>query len=150
NPTATTNGIVFTGLEPIDLDRMAVTINNIPQPPAPPNTCDITITYGSQAETYRKVTFNSADARFIEKQINKISQLVTVAPAPGGYATSLTPINALALTDPAAPGAGVTTFNAADFGPAFLEDSSLDKVDIFNLMAVPGVADNSIWSEAAA
>jgi phage tail sheath protein FI len=48
------------------------------------------------------------------------------------------------------PLAAWTTFNAADFGPVFQEDSSLDKVSIFNLMVLPGVADNGVWSEAAA
>src|SRR5205085_5908886 len=32
----------------------------------------------------------------------------------------------------------------------FQADSSLDKLSIFNLLVVPGVADNGVWSEALA
>jgi phage tail sheath protein FI len=41
-----------------------------------------------------------------------------------------------------------TTFNAADFANVFEANSSLDKVEIFNLLLVPGVSDNFVVSAA--
>jgi len=42
------------------------------------------------------------------------------------------------------------TFSELDFMPVFEQDSSLDKLAVFNLLLIPGVADNGIWSEALA
>ncbi len=39
-------------------------------------------------------------------------------------------------------------FNASDFLPMFDENSSLDNVEIFNLLLIPGVADNTVVSAA--
>jgi phage tail sheath protein FI len=242
--TLTLGSITFTALEPIDQIPMLVTINNLQTPAGSPPTADISITYGSRGETYRKVTVVPGDANFIETRINGISQLVTVAPnynppfiagtnvplsfgkavavgsvaftaitstsatpmtvtvTPTGsplgskativvtqgattetynnvnmttgdprfieklingvsalvtvaptYQTPTVPVNQAALgysnsTNP--PQAGWTAFSAGDFAPVFQADSSLDKVSVFNLLVLPGVADNSVWSEALA
>jgi hypothetical protein len=43
-----------------------------------------------------------------------------------------------------------TTFSVNDFTGVFAQDSALDKLAIFNLLLVPGIADNTISSEALA
>jgi phage tail sheath protein FI len=237
--TLQVGSIVFTALEPIDIIPMTVTINN----PSSGGAWDISISYGSRSETFRKVTFKSSDANFIETRINGSSQLLTVAPgyslpfsplglpiaAPGLWVSigsikftaiwptvtdypitvTVTPDASPAVTatitivngattksltgvtlDPTdttnfigariaadaqislwltmtptyqqpasgvnqaalgpAPDPSLSGFNAIDFAGVFAQDSSLDKVSIFNLLAIPGVADNVIWSEAIA
>jgi hypothetical protein len=47
-----------------------------------------------------------------------------------------------------APDPSWGTFNGTDFARVFQADSSLDKVAVFNLVLLPGIADNGIWSEA--
>jgi hypothetical protein len=97
-----TGSIVFTALEPTDPDHpITVTVSNLrtsdPAPQSPPQSplhlpdtiADITITYGSLVETYRKVSLDPNDPNFIEKRIGtgdplkpQISTLVTVAVSP--------------------------------------------------------------------
>jgi len=145
----TVGPVAFTALEPIDLIPMTVTINNVQTTFLANDTADVTISYGSKAETFRKVNLNSADANFIGTAINGVSQLVTVTTS---AATGLTAVGqaALGFAPGTGPQASWTAFSAADFAPVFQQDSSLDKVPIFNLLLVPGVADNGIWSEALA
>lgn len=243
--TLQVGSVVFTALEPVDSIPMTVTINN-PSSGA----WDITISYGSRSETYRKVNLKRGDANFIETRINGpyfdknllngLSQLVTispnysapftanslpiasqgatvaigsvaftaisttgsdypititVSPQPGDTANlviaptggpinvdgvnmqegdkdfietrvaavaaslitvaptyTLRGINQAALGFPtnSQPDPSWTAFNPLDFAGVFQQDSALDKVPIFNLLLLPGVADNSIWSEAAA
>jgi len=148
-------GIVFTALEPTDQTPMQVTVS----PNTAGNQADVIITYGVQVETFRGVTLGSSDATFIEKRLGTtakpVSSLVTVAPAPGGYGATFTAATQTPLVS--SPPAGfATTFSPVDFlGTAstagvFQADSSLDKVAIFNLLVIPGVADNAIWSAALA
>lgn len=136
--------VTFTGREPIDTVPMFITINNLQ---ANASQADITISYGSRGETFRKVNLNSTDANFIAQRINGLSQLVTVATATSP--TSFLALNQVALAYPKDPGTA-TTFNPGDFTSVFQADSPLDKLSIFNLLVVPGVADNHIWSEALA
>ncbi len=165
------NGIVFTALEPTDANHpISVTINNLRASdpvnnPTVHDTGDITIAYGSQAETYRRVTINpnpvnpNDKQNFIETRIgtstNPVSSLVTV-PANGTYSApmaSLTQVNVTQLitSNPGNPPSGfASVFNVGDFTPVFQQDSSLDKLSIFNLLVLPGIADNGIWSEALA
>jgi hypothetical protein len=151
-------GITFTAKEPIDLIPMTITIDNIQQTTVAGDTADISISYGSRAETFRKLTTDPASSKFLQKVIADNSQLVSVAPTSGTtFPNPIGGANQVPMaypnppyTVPGYPQPGWTTFNAADFGPVFQEDSSLDKVSIFNLMVIPGVADNAIWSEAAA
>ena len=144
-------GMTITGLEPIDLIPMTVTVNNIQTTSTAGDTADLTISYGSRGETFRKVNLVQGDPNYIETRVNGISQLITVArtvPATP-YSPPFLALNQVALNYSLVI-TGFTTFNAADFAPVFQADSSLDKVSIFNLMVLPGVADNGIWSEALA
>src|SRR5437016_4792839 len=79
----------------------------------------------------------------------------TITAAPTSYGTARVPFNRVPLVYPTAQfGAnycvGWTTCNAADYEPVFRQDSALDKVSIFNLLVLAGVADTGIWSEALA
>ena len=141
--TLTVGPVTFTALEPIDLMPMTVTINNV----QPGDIADVLVSYGSRGETYRKVNLKSADPNFVETRINGISRLITVdATAPSGFAA----IGLAALQCSPAVNPGWSAFSETDFNPVFQQDSSLDKVPVFNLLLLPGIADNGIWSEALA
>jgi uncharacterized protein len=140
---ATVGTVKFTAIEPIDLVLMNITIDNLQNSG---KVADITVAYGSRAETFRGVSLDSASADFIDKRINSISSLVTSAPSGGAYGGSFTAASRASFT--LTLGGFVTSFSAADFTQVFGQDTSLDKVPIFNLMVLPGVADNSIWSTA--
>jgi uncharacterized protein len=142
------SGIVFTPIEPTDQIPVKVTINNLQNSPA--DTADITITYNTQVETFRgvKVTGSPTDAAFIDKRINGVSALVTVKPSAANYTTPLAVANQVEVTN--FPTGVATTFDVGDFTKVFQDDSSLDKVPIFNLLVIPGVSSNSIWSTALA
>jgi phage tail sheath protein FI len=155
----TVGNIRFTAREPTDaLHQMTVTIS--PSPDSP-NIADITIAYGQVVETYRKVAADPVDAaNYIEARIGTqerpVSSLVTVAPTttpPAGtqanYGTYVS-IDREPLRYATQPADTWTTFDPADFAPVFEQDSSLDKVPIFNLMVLPGVSDSGVWSEALA
>ena len=107
------------------------------------------ITYGSRSETYRGVSINASSDDYVEKRIGTvakpISPLVTVSAPVGGY-TSFTAATATTLSPPI----GATPFSSGDFTDVFKLDSELDKVPIFNLLIIPGVADNGVWSAALA
>ena len=159
-PTATIGGIVFTAREPTDQVPMTVTINNLQasDPQNHPNTkdiADIIIAYGQKVETFRRVTINKnpinpADKpNFIETRINGTSSLVTIAPNGADYGTTITAATQTPLVSLPPPGFA-TTFSASDFVGVFQQDSALDKLSIFNLLLIPGVADNGIWSAALA
>ena len=149
-PTLTVGPVTFTGLEPVDLTPMTVTINNLKTTYAANDTADVTISYGSRAETYRKVSLNSADPDFIETVIGSLlgdgsSQLVL---ATTSAASGFVSIGQAALTYSPVPDPSWSAFNSIDFAQVFQADSSLDKLAVFNLLLIPGVADNGIWSEA--
>ena len=145
-------GLTFTALEPTDQVPMTVTINNLQTTNTANDTADLTISYGSRGETYRKVNLISGDPNFIDTRINGISQLITTGETTTG--TPCTPpfvaLNQQALGYATPPDPSWGTFSEIDFAPVFEADSSLDKVSIFNLLVIPGVADNSVWSEALA
>ena len=142
------SGIVFTPLEPTDQMPIKVTINNLN---ASGDTGDITIIYNTQVETFRgvKVTGSIKDEAFIDNRINGVSALVTVKPGTTNY-TTLTAKNEEKVTN--FPAGVTNTFDSADFTKVFQDDSSLDKVSIFNLLAIPGLGadSNAIWSAALA
>jgi phage tail sheath protein FI len=133
--------VAFTAIKPTNVTPMTVTVT------PSGNTATIAVTQGGTTETYTNVNMTAGDPKFLETLINGVSALVTVAPA---YQTPTISVNQAPLAYSPAPDAGWTTFNGADFAPVFQADSSLDKVSIFNLLVVPGVADNSVWSEALA
>lgn len=148
-------GIRFTALELTDSIQMRVTVNNL----QPGNvTGDITITYGNQSETFRGVRISPPTGdpdsikNFIENRINAgpgktgISSLVTVAPASGtNYGSSMTLADRLPVLA-TMPAGFATVFSAADFINLFQQDTTLDKVPLFNILLTPGVTDAGIWS----
>lgn len=155
----TLSGIQFTALEPTDLDttHITVTISNVQSsnpsdPLAPKNIADITVTYGSSRfppETFRQVTLgDSTKPSFLASRINGVSRLVKVSSDPTYPVVfpELPSPTSLTLSTP--PGAGV--FSSQAFVNVFQADRDLDKVPIFNLLLIPGVADNSVWSAALA
>lgn len=146
-PTQTIGGINFTPRELTDRILMKVTISNLKSSGAT-TTADVVITYGSRSETYRGVSNNATSDNYIEKRIgtaaNPISSLVTVSAPSGGYTFA----ESAATTLP--PPTGSTPFTSSDFIDVFDADSELDKVPIFNLLVIPGIADNGVWSVALA
>jgi hypothetical protein len=154
-PTQTIGGIDFTPKELTDQILMQVTVTNVKASGVPVSsgsagdTADVVITYGLRLETYRGVSIQSSSDDYIEKRINgtadkPVSSLVKVSAPGGGYA--FTKASATTVLPPT----GSTVFNSSDFVNVFKLDSSLDKVSIFNLLVIPGVADNGIWSTALA
>ena len=108
---------------------------------------DVTITYASQQEVYRKVTLgNASDPNYIETRIgtktNRVSSLVTVGPNtnyPGGFTATTTP----AVIAAVAPANTTGVFSAGDYTAAFQTDSLLDKWPVFNLLVTSGVPNSS-------
>jgi hypothetical protein len=143
---------VFTAREPTDQIPMRITINNV-QAATTPETGDITITYGRVIESYRGVRLATGTPQYIETLLGTVdspkSQLVTVEAAAGGFGGAMPSADAVVV--PAGlPTTLATTFSAADFTEAFGADTSLDKVEIFNLLCVPGIADGGVLSAAMA
>jgi phage tail sheath protein FI len=145
-PTLTLGGITFNGLEPTDLIPMIVAIDNV----SGTSKGDITITYGNRIETFRGVSTSMNAATYVEKALAN-SALVTVSPASSaGYEM---PQSGSPMSGPVAaaiPTNLSTTFAVEDFANVFEADSSLDKVQTFNLLCLPGVADRSVVSAALA
>jgi phage tail sheath protein FI len=156
------SGIRFTATQLTDtLNSIRIMISNVRKTTNPNDTADILISYGSllQPEPYRGVQLDSTSPAFIEKRL-KGSNLVKVGPAPGGYPNAFTTSSSpqlaeidympdptfLSLTPPHQP----TVFSEGDFDAVFQADTSLDKVDVFNLLVIPGVSDTEVWSQALA
>jgi phage tail sheath protein FI len=171
DPSLTTVGIQFQALEPTDVVPMTVTVTNLRA--APGSTVytlfDLVITYGAKIEVYRSVdlTIAQGSPKSLDIVINGVSSLVTIQPITGtSYGTQF-PV-AAGATRPQSPAPATfalatvpsitgglptgftTTFSAADFLPMFQENSTLDNVEIFNLLLVPGVSDNVVLSAALA
>jgi phage tail sheath protein FI len=167
----------FYGLEPIDpTHTMTVTATNFTTsvPDSSGNNqydmADLTISYGSVVETFRRVSVYPANppgsktpnVNFIETRINGNSQLVWVSLPPGATAYpfflasgSSVPLSQTcqvtnAITPPTGAAAQIPTdIMNTSTGP-FVENSSLDKVSIFNLLVIPGVFDNGVLAQAVA
>lgn len=162
-------GMQFYALEPCDIVPMTATVTNLRISGASPgvyDTFDLIITYGTRIEVYRSVnlTLLQGTAKSLDKLINGISTLVTVEPITGNsYGTKFPTSTAPApvtftlgtiVSYPTAPTplpSGFTgSFSPADFLGVFQANSSLDNVEIFNLLLVPGVSDNTVLSAALA
>lgn len=140
--------VAFTAIQPTTALPMTVTVAPTGVPLGSTATISITYTGGTPAsESYTGVNMTPGNASFIETQINGISKLIAVGPA---YQAPGAAVNQVALGYATPPNAGWTTFSAGEFAQVFEADSSLDKVSIFNLLVLAGVADNGIWSEALA
>jgi uncharacterized protein len=124
---------------------------------------------GTITETYRRVSLTPqqtvgsppqtiTDPNFIGNRIgtatNPVSALVTVdvgaGPSPGFF-QSLPPSStwtfSLATLPPVVPGTH-SIFEASDFTQVMQQNTDLDKVPIFNLMVIPGVANSLVLSTA--
>jgi hypothetical protein len=119
-------------------------------PGSPPASPTGTSSAGSVIETYRRVSLNkfqsdgkTANPNFIEARIgtaqSPISSLVTVIAGSGTFPTS-TVTETFGAYLPAA----TAFYNEADYVAVLQEDTDLDKVPVFNLMVLPGIADNSL------
>ena len=117
-------------------------------PPSSPPASPVASGPGTTIETYRRVSLNpflsdgkTPNPNYLTARLS-VSALVTVAVGK-------------AATNPCWP-TGVTTqvfatylskntqfFNPSDYTAVLQEDTPLDKVPIFNLMVLPGIADNS-------
>ena len=151
-------GIKFTAkvlTDRTEAHKLNVTIRNVD--PADPAVADIVISHERTVETFRRVSLSSASDRLIAKALAG-STLVDVAPAvaganppwPANYGIAATPTS-FASTDledmnpiPA------SVYSMQDFIDVFKDDEPLDKVEIFNLLVIPGITDNGIWSTALA
>ncbi len=158
-PTSSTvattgGGFHFTALEPIDVMSMSVSITNVRNAGT---TFDIIVTYGNQVETYRGATIptDAAHPKPTDPNvmINGVSALVTVTASSTGFGSVLPtlPVPAITWTDVSATaGTFDTGYDGDDFLPVFAANSSLDNVEIINLLLVPGVTDNAVVSAALA
>lgn len=147
NVVDTGNGFAFTALQPVSSSlAMTVMISNLAKSGGTDNdTADITITYGSTVETYRRVQI--ADA---VSTINGTSRLVTVAEAgtlPSNYAGLPTSTD---LAYGTTPTDGWLALDPGGFADVFAENAPLDKVPVFNLMLLPGISAPAVLAEALA
>ena len=155
NVAATSGGFHFVAREPVDIVPMAISITNI-QNGAGSATFDIIITYGNQVETYRgaKIPTDAAHPKSTDPDamINGVSSLVTIVPSSVTFGTAITlPVAPITWTDVSATASTADTgYDGDDFLPVFAANSSLDNVEIFNLLLVPGVTDNEVVSAALA
>jgi phage tail sheath protein FI len=151
------DGFVASALQPVGLPAsgstpaigipMTISISNITTTTSTDDTADITIVYGTAlVETYRRVPIGA-----FASTINAASRLVSIAPAGSTPLTSydgLPTQSSLAYASGAAPASGYTVINPLAFGPVFETNSSLDKVAVFNLMALPGMSDSAVLAQA--
>jgi phage tail sheath protein FI len=154
-------GIVFTAKQFTDQINMTVIISNVRAvaPSTVTDTFDVSIIYAKSIETYRGVTIGASAAppstTGVAAVINAASSLVTVSAAAGGYGTyvlppSSGPSTSYTLGTPTLPANFSTCFLASDFISQLQTNTTLDQLEIFNLLLVPGVADNSVQSAALA
>ena len=159
----TVAGIKFTAKHLTDAaNRVSITIQNIRKTTVDNDTADILITYGSSVESHRNVMTRTgpvaaiADKDFIHKRLAS-SAIVRVDPDAtnlngeylGAYAAAVpAPVMPRDLATMPFATVSYTTFRAKDITDVFADNGFLDKVDIFNLLVIPGVSDNGIWSTA--
>lgn len=145
----TGGGLVFTAREPTDHPKMglAVTISNIrASAGAALDLADYTVTYGSRVETHRGVPLSASGFG----GLNTASSLIDIQPDTA-YGTAFTSNARVELLLSTAPPANlVGTFHGEDFTDVFQADTALDKVEVFNLLLVPGVSDTTVLSAALA
>jgi phage tail sheath protein FI len=163
--TGSIAGLAFTATELTDASkRITITIRNVRASSSTSGNdlADLMIAYGLQVERYPAVrlrsgprsnytdpTLGTYDKDFIDNRLAE-SQLVKVAPRVGTTYPATYAITGLQasvdLIDMPGPGFAADMFKAEPFVKVFDTDGPLDKVEIFNLLAVPGVTDFSVWS----
>jgi uncharacterized protein len=158
--TQATVGIQLTAREPGDQVKMTASVTNLRASISGGNndTFDLIITYGTRVEVYRSLSLSTTPKTTgsLDQVINGASSLVTVSPLGGGvsYGTAFagtTPgpqlFQLMIVGSGAAPTVN-TAYAASDFIPQFQANTSLDNVEIFNLLMVPGSTDNTVLSAA--
>jgi hypothetical protein len=162
--TGSLGGVAFTARELTDADhKITITIRNLVRRAVANDTADILITCGSVVENYRGVRLRSGpratytdpavtasyDKDFIDNRL-KASRLVEVAPdlRAAEYTAAYSAIGSqpLELIDLQPAPWAATSYRAKEFVEAFRADGLLDKVEIFNLLVVPAVADALVWN----
>jgi uncharacterized protein len=142
--TSSTNATATAGIP------MAVAVSNLQSSSSgvTNDTADIVISYGTTVETYRKVKIANLTSTL------QGSMLVTVTSqgAPTAYnPPGSTPLGYSQLAaGQVAPQLGFSVINPVDFEPVFQDYQSLDKVPIFNLLAIPGISDDLVTANAVA
>ena len=116
--------------------------------PVPDSVFDLIITYGSTIETYRGLDLAGTAANAPDAIVNSRSTLVTLAQIGASFGTAIT-AGTHAFPTPVLP-AHDRISSAADFNDALKVNSSLDKVEIFNLLVLPGMFGNDVLSTALA
>jgi len=121
------------------------------------DTFDLVVTYGPQIEVYRSLNLAipQGQSNSLDKVINGVSSLITVSPM--GTGTSYGANFFSAFSAPAAftltltlPAGFNSAYAAVDFVNQFQVNTSLDNVEIFNLLLTPGIYDNEVQSAALA
>jgi phage tail sheath protein FI len=143
--SAQVSSIKFTAKElTSDANPISITIRNVNN-----DTADILVTFGTTLELHRGVKVAagpSTDKDLVQTRLGS-SSLVEVEPVGAQYPGTFTAGSAT-IGDMTRPANAIGTFQAKDFTDAFDADSALDKVDIFNLLVVPGVTDNAVVANA--
>ncbi|HTT91132.1 MAG TPA: phage tail sheath subtilisin-like domain-containing protein [Acidimicrobiales bacterium] len=169
-PAVTLNAIVpvgdpTTGLTGLGLP-LQVTISNIQSVSSANDTADITIVYGppvgqtsgAQVEIYRKVQISQLQKALAGSSLVSWGSPewppVSSPPTSLSYPAAGSPPSSSPLSyafSSAPPSPPVSSFlDTQLIGEAFTNNYPLDKVPIFNLLAVPGISDPSVLAEATA
>jgi phage tail sheath protein FI len=156
-------GFALAALEPCDIIPMTATVSNMRASTSTSgfDTFDLVLTYGTRVEVYRGINFTIAPGqpKSLDKLINGVSSLVTVSPLTAGtYGAAFPPATPLPIPLPAPvtnfsitlPAGFSGTYSASDFVTQFQENSALDNLEIFNLLLIPGISDNTVVSAALA
>lgn len=163
-----TETITFTALQPVGLGPSTtpsaspqigtlMTVSITPRTVTNPNdTADIVISYGAVVETYRQVAISA-----LATTINAVSQLVTVSysssagPTEYPLATTAANLEYPSGNEPPVPTSSqaYTVINPgidSAFQDVFATNQPLDKVPVFNILALPGIYDTTVIPLAVA
>ena len=148
-PPTGTAVITFTALQPVGVAAttpatgtlgvpMTVAISNLQQTAGTVgDTADIVISYGSTVETYRKVVITSLAATLANSSLVSASRRVGHEEVPVSLGLAVL----LRVRDRAADARSrYNVINPPDFAAVFADYEPLDKVPVFNLLAIPGIA----------
>jgi phage tail sheath protein FI len=145
------NGFTFTALQPVGIAgtpdlglTMTLTVSNIiTTGGVTDDTADLTIVYGTTVETYRRLLIGDLVAT-----VSARSRLASVVATGAPTTYDVLPPMPVSFIYAKPPTAGWTTIDPLVFGAVFADNAPLDKVSIFNLMALPGLTDPTALAEA--
>jgi phage tail sheath protein FI len=142
------NGIRLTGKVLGDIVPLKAVVTNIRESDAgvADSVFDLILTHGTTIETYRGLDLAGTGDNDPLAIINANSSLVSAAANGGGVGASLPAVAATVDFTATLPAGFASTFSGADYNAQMAADSSLDKVEIFNLLVLPGVTDNNVVS----